>query len=61
MNKPNWHHDIVLRHAPDSSLAEEVHRLDSLNGAPSGAEGTIAHGSFHPAFYIPVVVLHYII
>src|SRR3954451_23461705 len=51
MNKPNLRHDIALRHAPDSALADEVHGFDPLEGAPGGAEGAIAHGSSCPSFH----------
>src|SRR4051794_39213328 len=56
VNKPNLGHDIVLRHAPDSPLAEEVHHLDSLEGAPGGAERTVAHRQLHSSFQSPVVL-----
>ena len=61
MDEADLSHYVVFRDAADSAFANEVHGLNTLYGAPSGTERTIAHSQSHSPLYISVVLFHDVI
>ena len=53
--------DVILRQPPDLSLANHVHRLDTLNRSLRRVKRSEALTRSHPAFDCPMILLHHIV
>ena len=57
VNESDLGDDIIFGYTPDSSLADHMYRLNSLEGPPGSPKGAIAHGESHSPFHVSMILL----